>query len=190
MDFFKNEYGTRPELIYNNDQTKDFITQFSNTFCRSIAYASATSNQAAVTSFASGDSLFLIAPLHTASDLVGCGIDWGLVPVPKLNINQKEQYFYSANGYALAGFAKGTADQVFSGIISSAFFATSEELIQKYTIQTYLNLYLSSPNDANMIKRTMENTYYDPAEFFGQIDSSYTASTQTILYFTINIAKG
>lgn len=182
MDFLKNDYGTRPELIYNNDATKNFITQFSNTFCRSIAFSSTTIHQSAVTSFASGDSLFLIAPLSTASQLVGCGINWGLVPIPKLDINQKTQYSYTDQGYTLAGFSKGTPDPVFSGIISSAFFATSIGLNQKYAIQTFLNLYLSSPNDANMMKRAIENPYYDPVEFFGQIDPSYTASTQTLLF--------
>ncbi len=182
MDFMKNEYGTRPELIYNNESTVNFITQFSNTFCRSIAFSTTTVHQSAITSFASGDSLFLIAPLKTASELVGCGIDWGLIPVPKLDINQKKHYSYNDQGYTLAGFAKGTADQVFSGIVSSAFFATSKGLNQKYAIQTYLNLYFSSPNDATMMKKAIENPYYDPVEFFGQIDTSYTASTQTLLY--------
>ncbi len=182
MDFMKNEYGTRPELIYNNDATDNFISGFSNTFCRSVAFSTSTVHQSAVTSFASGDSLFLIAPLSTASQLVGCGIDWGLIPIPKLDINQKEQYSYTDLGYTLAGFAKGTADQVFSGIITSAFFATSKGLNQKFAIQTYLNLYFSSPNDANMMKRAIENPYYDPVEFFGQIDPSYTASTQTLLF--------
>lgn len=182
MDFMKNEYGTRPELIYNNDATDNFISIFSNTFCRSVAFSMTTVHQSAVTSFAGGDSLFLIAPLSTASQLVGCGIDWGLVPIPKFDINQKKKYSYTDPGYTLAGFAKGTPDQVFSGIITSAFFATSRDLNQKFAVQTYLNLYFSSPNDANMMKRAIESPYYDPVEFFGQIDPSYTASTQTLLY--------
>lgn len=182
MDFLKNEYGQRPELIYNNDATDHFITQFSNTFSRSIAFSSTTVHQSAVTSFAGGGSLFLIAPLSTASQLVGCGIDWGLVPIPKLDLNQKNQYFYTDLSYTLAGFSKGTADQVFSGIITSAFFATSQGLNQKYAIQSYLNLYFSSPNDANMMKKAIESPYYDPVEFFGQIDQSYTAATHTLLY--------
>ncbi len=182
MDFMKNEYGTRPELIYYNENTENFITQFRNTFFRSIAFSATNTQQSAISSFANGESLFLIAPVSTASQLVGRGIDWGFVPVPKLDINQKRHYSYTDQGYTLAGFAKGTADQNFCGIVSSAFFATSKGLNQKSAVQNYLNLCFSSPKDAEMMKLAIENPYYDPVEFFGQIDTSYTASTQTVLY--------
>ncbi len=182
MDFFKNEYGTRPELIYNNENTENFITQFRNIFFRSGTFSSSNVQQSAISSFTNGEGLFLIAPLSTASQIVARGIDWGIVPIPKMNINQNHYYSYTDQGYILAGFAKGTVDQNFSGIITSALFATSKGINQKFALQTYLNLYFSSPKDAEMMKIAIENPYYDPVEFFGQIDSSYTASTQTLLY--------
>ena len=37
-----------------------------------------------------------------------------------------------------------------------------------------------------MMKLIIDTPYYDPAEFFGGIDSTYTAATQTILYRTIS----
>ena len=55
MDFMKNEYGSRPELIYNNENTIKFVDQFRNTFFRSIAFTSGNMEQSAVSSFANGE---------------------------------------------------------------------------------------------------------------------------------------
>lgn len=184
MDFFKNEYDSRPQLIYNNEDTLDFINQFSNHFIRSSSFSTVHIQESAAPAFAAGDSLFLIAPLRTAKELVGKGTDWGIAPLPKLDINQKNFYSYSDQSYAMAGFAKGTEDLNFSGIITSALFATSKEMNQKYAVQTYMNLYLTTLEDARMMERAIASPYYDPAEFFGQIDTSYTAATQTLLYRT------
>lgn len=184
MDFLKNEYDSRPQLIYNSEETLNFIDQFSNHFIRSSAFSTVHIQESATTAFGSGDSLFLIAPLSTAKELAGKGVDWGIAPLPKLDINQKNYYSYGDPSYAMAGFAKGTEDLNFSGIITSALFATSKGMNQKFAIQTYLNLYLSTLEDAKMMERAISSPYFDPAEFFGQIDTSYTAATQTLLYRT------
>jgi len=182
MDFMKNEYGMRPELIYNNESTEAFIEQFRNIFIRSVSYTAASTHESAIASFSNGGSLFLIASLATAPQLVGSGIDWGIVPIPKLDINQKNYYSYIDSSYRLAGFSKGTSDLNFSGILTSAFFACSEDLNLRYSLQTYLNLYFSSPEDATIMKEVIDHPYYDPVEFFSQFDSSFTAATQTVLY--------
>ena len=43
-------------------------------------------------------------------------------------------------------------------------------------------MYFSSPKDAEMMKLAISAPYYDPVEFFGQIDTSYTAATQSVLF--------
>ena len=184
MDFMKNEYGSRPELIYKNEDTLNFINQFSNHFIRSSSFSTVQSQEGAVPSFAKGESLFLIAPLSAAKLLSGRGIDWGIAPIPKLDINQKNYYSYGDSSYALAGFSKGSGDLNFSGIITSALFATSKGLNQKFAVQSYMNLHLSTLEDARMMERIISTPYYDPVEFFGQIDPSYTAATHTLLYRT------
>ncbi len=184
MDFMKNEYGGRPELIYNNEKTLEFIDQFSNLFLRSPAYSTVHIQESAVPAFKNGESLFLIGPMNLAKELSGSGINWGVAPIPKFDINQKQFFSYGSQNYALAGFAKGTGDLNFSGIITSALFSTSKGMNQKFAVQSYMNLYFSTLDDARMMEKIMESPYYDPVEFFGQIDTSYTAATQTLLYRT------
>ena len=91
-------------------------------------------------------------------------------------------YSYTDKGYTLAGFAKGTADLNFSGIVTSAFFAASKGLNREFAVQSYLNLCFTSPKDAQIMQEVIKTPYYDPVEFFGQIDPSFTAVTQTLLY--------
>ena len=182
MDFMKNEYGMRPELIFNNDDSIEFVERFRNIFFRSASFSSSNIQQSAISSFANGESLFLIGPISTAKQIVGRGIDWGIAPIPKFDINQTNYYSYTDKGYTLAGFAKGTADLNFSGIVTSAFFAASKGLNREFAVQSYLNLCFTSPKDAQIMQEVIKTPYYDPVEFFGQIDPSFTAVTQTLLY--------
>ncbi len=184
FDFLVNEYGERPELVFDHNDTQRFIYMMKNLLFSSTSYN--TRQQNATESFAAGESLFFIAPLSSAKKLVGQNANWGVVPIPKLDINQTGYYSYHDLSYCLAGFSKGTIDLNKSGLVTSALFCASKGLNQKLAIQSYLNQYLSSPEDAKMMSKIIEAPYYDPVEFFGQIDSSYTAATQTILHRTIS----
>ncbi len=184
FDFLDNTYGERPELIYNHKYTNTFTTTVHNILVKTASFES--NQEKALESFTGGSSFFCIAPLSFAKEITGRGIDWGIVPIPKLDINQTSYYSYQKNNFAIAGFAKGLPDLTMSGLITSALFAASEDLSQSQAINTYLNLYLNSPKDAEMMKTILASPYYDPVEFFGQIHASYTASTQTLLYRVIS----
>ncbi len=178
--FLANEYGSRPQLIFNNDVTRTFIQQSRNLFFQSVAYLNNPSSS--TETFRSGLTLFHIAPLSCAKEITGSGINWGVLPIPKLDINQRSYFSYMKNNFTLAGFSNGSPDLEKSGIITSALFAATQDLTQSLFEQTYLNLYLNGPEDVKMLSLIASSPYYDPVEFFGQINSSYTAATQTLLY--------
>lgn len=182
--YFANDYGTRPELIFDHEYTQNFITSQKNIFFKTSAYSSDT--ETALDTFRNGESFFFIAPLSAADDVTGFGINWGLVPVPKLDINQTAHYTYLNNGFQYAGFAKGTKDPTFSGMITSALFAASEGLNQKIKVQSFLNLYLNSETDVEMMEKIISSPYYDAASFFETTSSSFPAATKTLLYRVIS----
>lgn len=184
FDFLDNPYGDRPALVYDHNDTQRFISMMRNVLFSTTSYN--TKQQNALENFANGETFLYIAPISDATKLVGKEASWGIVPIPKLDINQTRYYSYQDKSFAIAGFAKGTKDLTKSGIITTALFNASEGLNQKLKVQTYLNQYFSSPEDAKMMQKIIETPYYDPVEFFGQIDSSYTAATQTILYRAIS----
>ncbi len=182
--FFKNDYGSRPEVIFNTEYTDSFISMLQDKLFSSIAYKD--DNKNASNRFLSQEALFCIAPLETSKDFTGYGIDWGILPVPKFDINQENYYSYMENSYSLVGFSKGTPNEILSGMVGAALFASSENLSQEINTALYLNYYLNAPEDAEMLKIIMENPYYDPVEFFGQGNTAYTAVTQTLLFRTIS----
>lgn len=184
FDFLDNPYGERPELIYDHEYTKTFITTAQNLLVKTSSYDKDA--EKALNSFTSGATCFCIAPLSSAKQITGRGIDWGIVPIPKLDINQTSYFSYQKNNLIYAGFQKGVRDLTMSGMITSALFASSEDLTKELSLNTYLNLYLNSPEDAEMMQRIMDTPYYDPVEFFGQINASFPASTQTLLYRVIS----
>ena len=184
FSFFQNDYATRPALVYNNENTKNFITTLRNIFFRSTSYTS--SSDTALTSFRNGESFFMIAPLSFAKEVKGFGVDWGIVPIPKLDINQTATYSYMGNNHVIAGFANGSSNLTMSGMVTTALFAASKNLNQTLKVQSYLNLYLNAPQDAEMMERIIANPYFDPAAFFGQSSPAFKASTQTLLYRAIS----
>ena len=182
--FVYNEYGSKPSLIYYTDETYDFVLQVKEILYYSDAYLS--DSEKAVERFSNNEALFLIAPLSTAKDLSEGGVKWGVVPMPKRDINQKSFYSYMENDYCILGFTKHTKDLEMSGRVATALFQSSMDLVQESFVKTYLNLYLSASDDALMLKKIMKTPYYDPAQFFGQSISAYSAATQTLLYRSIS----
>lgn len=182
--FLDNTYGQRPQLIYQNDDTAVFIRQMQEILFRSDSYF--RDHAGAVQNFNLNATLFLIAPLSKAEEITGQGINWGLVPMPKFDINQQNFYSYMEKTHCLAGFVKGTKNLEMSGIVTSALFSASDNFVNETYTVTYLNQYLQAPEDAEMLSRILSSPYYDPVEFFGQMDASFVASTQTLLYRTIS----
>lgn len=124
----------------------------------------------------------MIAPLKAVAEITGHGINWGIVPIPKLDINQKEYYSYLDASQTYVGFTKGTKNTALSGMVTEALYCASDGLAEELLLKTYLNLYLNSPEDVDHIRTAISNPYYDAAEFFSQDGSPYPASTQILLY--------
>ncbi len=184
QSFLNNDYGLRPSLIYDNETTTGFIKSLQSILYDSVAYFEDSSQ--AFSQFSSGSLMFLIAPICTAEKLTSSGVDYGIVPLPKQDINQSRFYSYQKSSFCFAGFTKGTADFIKSGLITNALFCASVELSQSLCTTTYANLYLGSREDVLMLQKVFESPYYDAAEFFNQMDSSFSAATHTLIYRVIS----
>ncbi len=181
QSFLSNPYGEKPQLIYNNNDTlQNFITQTQNILFRSPSYLKDQS--LALQSFQKQECFSMIAPLKFAEEITGYGINWGIVPLPKLDINQKEYYSYLDSSQTYVGFSKGTPDTALSGMVTEALFCASDGLSELLTLKAYLNLYLNSSDDALQIQSAISKPYYDAVEFFSFDSSPYAASTQILLY--------
>lgn len=178
--FFSNEYGKRPELIYDNEDTERFITMIQSILFQTPIYS--PDEQTADLKFKNGTAFFLIAPLSYAESFTSCGVNWGVVPLPKLDINQREFHSYVKSTPLYAGFTIGTSNLKMSGLISTALVQSSSSLWQELAIMSHLNLYAFSSRDAEMLRSILKSPYYDAAEFLSVFDDSISASTQTLLY--------
>ncbi len=182
--FLVNQYGSWPSLDYNYDTTYDFIDKVKNLLFSTSSYVADHEN--AIKRFSNNEFLFLIAPLSAAEELSEKAVKWGVVPLPKRDINQNSFYSYLGTDHCLAGFTKGSPDLEMSGMVTTALYAATNVFKEDTFINTYLNLYLSAPDDALMLSRIFRSPYYDPAQFFGLMESSYSAATQTLLYRSIS----
>lgn len=183
QSFLSNEYGTRPYLDFDNEATNSFIQTTQKMLFSSIARDE--DNTTAIQRFANGAAFFLIAPLSAAEEISKTNTNFGVVPLPKQDINQPQYYTY-LNATSYAGFLKTTKDLNFAGTMTNALIAASNSMPQELSLSTYLNLYFNSSDDYRMMQMIISSPYYEAAEFFKQMDPSFSASTQTLLFRTIS----
>lgn len=180
LDFVSNRYGERPQLIYNNQETRDAIGDIEDLLFHT---QSAFKNEMnAMTNFKNGNCMFCIAPLSSASEISASSIHWGVLPIPKRDINQEAYYSYMTQDYQVVSFMKSTKDPIKAGMITNALFAASENIAIDRFLTVYLNNYLPNNESGQMVKLAVSTPYYDPAFFFGGIHTEYAAATYTLLH--------
>lgn len=184
LDFVSNRYGEMPQLVYSNQATYDAIDDIEEILFHT---QSAFKNEVnAMANFKNGNCMFCIAPLSSASEISSSSIHWGVLPIPKHDINQESYYSYMAQDYQAVCFMKSTKDPVKAGMITNALFAASENIAIDRFLTVYLNYYLPNNESGQMVKLAVSTPYYDPAFFFGGIYTEYSAATYTLLYRVIS----
>ena len=180
LKYVDNPYGGVPTLAYDSSAIRDgFIKQTKSILKGNIAYQN--NKSAALEAFNNGEILFLAAPINTIEEVKNSSVDWGLIPIPEYDINQETHKTYQKLEYQVACFPKGIESIDLSGQITQALFAASEGMSRDLTLTKYLNLYLRSSQDGEMLKLCVREPYFDPTEFFGKIHTEYGASTQTLI---------
>lgn len=184
--YVDNTYGYVPQMDFDNESTQAFISNSKKLLFRSSSYLS--NADTAKNTFLQGSLGFLAAPLSAITDVAASGINWGILPFPKADINQDRYYSYTERDYVVAGIAKGTPDLNLSGMVTNALFCASKNSLIDLHVQHYLNFYFECQEDGEMLLQLLKTPYYETVEFFGQGDPShpYTACTQTLLYRVIS----
>jgi len=184
--YIDNTYGYVPQMDFDNDNTQAFITNSKKILFRSSSYLS--NADTSKNAFIQGNLGFLAAPISIISDILESNINWGILPLPKADINQEHYYSYTERDYVVAGIAKGTTDPTMSGMVTNALFHASNGNMIDLHVQHYLNFYFECQEDGEMLLQLLKTPYYETVEFFGQGDPShpYTACTQTLLYRVIS----
>lgn len=180
LRFLDNTYSQRPKLIYNHETTRSFLDQADNILYHSPTYFSNVSGTAET--FSKGRILFCIAPLSDIESITTNDFSWGIAPMPKLDINQENYYSYMQPKYQLACIPKGVPNLSMSGVVTSALFASSYNTVVDSFLTLYLNSYLTDQNSGYTLKEAISVPYYDPAYFFGEIETTYSAATYTLVY--------
>lgn len=180
FEYVVNSYGEKPALAYDGSAIRDaLLNRAKKLLTKNVAYLDHTN--ASLDAFRDGQVLFFIAPLELIDELSGCRADWGILPMPKFDINQASRESYQNSGYQVACFPRGISNIDFSGEITQALFAASEGMSRDLTLTKYLNLYLRSAEDGEMLKQITSEPYFDPTEFFGLIYPEYLSATQTVI---------
>ena len=180
LNYVTNSYGTKPSLSYDSDPNRaPFITRARSLLYKNLSYFNNTAG--AMEAFRDGQILFLFAPLNRIAELGDSEADWGILPIPDFDINQLTHKTYQSLSYQVACFPKGIGDIDFSGQITQALFAASEGLSYQLALTKYVNLYLPSAEDGEMMRQILDEPYFDPTEFFGGIYPDYKSSTQTVI---------
>ncbi len=183
--YLTNDYGTRPALDYYNDRTLDWLD-----FTKDILFGSQTYYFNYLNSpeiFSQGRLLFCIAPLSEIESFTSdVEFHWGIVPIPKYEINQQNTYSYLSDDQQMACIPIGAPDLALSGAITAALFASSYQTAVSRFLTQFMNLHLPDESCGYAVKNAVSQPYYDAAFFFGRVYVPVSAATYTLTYRVIS----
>ena len=115
--------------------------------------------------FKNGGSLFFYAPLGFMADLLDVTFDYGIIPNPKYNTDQKE-YISCANpqsNFCLGipfGISKEETD--FVGLILEAYNYTSSQIVKPVKYDSFMKYRVADdPESSARLDDMFENLYFD-----------------------------
>ncbi len=174
MNYFTSSLEGVPSAAENGERMDTFINKLralvgdtANCICAENAYEI----------FEQGQALFYIDTLEKAATLKN---SYGIVPLPKLDINQTEYHTF-ANGYAYVFAVLNSNNRSpYAVDLIRAFNETAAVLNDAWT-RDILDYALRDSKSYNMLKLILQNPNYDFAYFYGEAYESVASSSYDAL---------
>ena len=162
---FGNTYLKKVSLDVSLTKLNDSVAFFKEIYTSKSRYPLDKSN--ALDAFSDGRLAFLMYKLEYAAALESSDREWGLLPLPKYNEEQKSYYsFVDAKAYALA-IPSNVSDPQKSVILLNAFCAASGEAVKEAVKTKYVNLFFQNNTSTVMLGTIIDTVYLDMAALYG-----------------------
>lgn len=171
--FVNSRAGTTPKIAFSqeNSAAADIISRLYTDLNRN------RDTESGLNQFYSGQSLFLLDRLYLMSWIPGSEDDWGILPMPKLNAEQKEYVSLTDESALFFAMQKNTVNAETASLVLSALNAASYGILTDAYIHLSLQDMLRDNDSANMLEIIAHSRTYDFALAFGQANDSLVSAT-------------
>lgn len=130
-----------------------------------------------VSQFHSGNSLFLMDPLYLMSWMPNSKQNWGLLPLPKFDENQKDYITCTDDTALFFAIQKNNVHAEMASVVLSAMNAASYGVLSDAYVEQAMNDLLRDNDSANMLEIISRSHTYDFALAFGPANTNLTSAT-------------
>ena len=171
--FVDSRAGTTPRIAFSqeNSAAADVVSRLFADLNRN------RDTENGLNQFYTGQSLFLLDRVYLMSWIPGSEDDWGILPLPKLNAEQKNYVSLTDESALFFAMQKNTVNAETASIVLSALNAASYGVLTDAYIDLALRDMLRDNDSANMLEIIANSRTYDFALAFGPANDSLVAAT-------------
>lgn len=181
IPFFDNQAPFAPSMNFDNEGTAEMLKVLKRIMQTPSRYSETTGKKSALDMFLDDQALFYICPASTVGYLQLQGKNVGMLPLPKLNAEQKNYHSYVDSSTPVVYVLNNCADTEYVGRIVQALFAASENIIFENTMQIYSAYHLTGNAALNFFIDMVKHGYYDPAFVLGDAFPEVNAASWGII---------
>ncbi|MDD4163727.1 MAG: extracellular solute-binding protein [Eubacteriales bacterium] len=182
IPMFKDTYKNEVKLTDDLTGVKEKLDNLESIYTSKSLYPLAGTN--VKKAFLEGRLAFFIGTLQFSAELTEAmeptpnsentryQREWGLLPLPKLNVQQKKFCsFIDVNAYAIS-IPSNVSDPQKSITMLNAFCAASGGAIKKAVYDKYVNLFFQNNTSTVLLETVMDTKHFDMAALYGSAMST------------------
>ncbi|MBE6689137.1 MAG: hypothetical protein E7588_07680 [Ruminococcaceae bacterium] len=181
--FFENNPPYAPKMIFNNEKTKNIIDKIRRLLYNEVdkIYIYGVQGLSGYELFLQGRGLFCIAPLDKASEISAAGLNFGIMPLPRLTKKTDFRSYMDDSADAVC-VMNNIPDSEFSGRILQKLASESSFNNIDYYKKYYVTNFLTDNSSALMMDEIFKNPYYDLATTLGACYPEIAAASDEIIF--------
>ena len=182
--FFDARTHDYPTLNFNNASTRSFTDSIARIFSQPELYFFEPDRDAQHGTFAQGNMLFSISTLDIMPIIAEAGFDWGIVPVPAINIVENSagavRSFVSNDALAFS-MLRGAPNTEAGGYMLEALSVASHHILRETYLQEKLMYTLRDIHSARVLSDIVGNVTYSHYNMHNTIDAFHGATVGLII---------
>lgn len=180
-NMLNSAYGAVPTVTLPTDDSMAFLDKIKALFGLKTQWKSSDNEDNPEDAFSSGDMLFYIAPLSRSNALSTATYDWGVVPVPKKDAEQKNYRTLADFDMPMIVIPKTTENIEATSYLVNAYFAASYKYLATAYAENQMSYFLRDSQAINMVYTIANSAVYDGAYMYGKAYSNVSNATYTSL---------
>lgn len=183
FNMLTSAYGAAPTVTVPTDSSTAFLDKIKELFGLKTQWTGDDPEA----KFENGEMLFYMALLSRSNALSTASHDWGIVPVPKMDAEQKSYRTLADPDMPVIVIPKNVSNTEGVSYLVNAYFAASYKYLATAYAENQMSYFLRDSESINTVYTIANSAVYDGAYMYGPAYSNVSNATYTSLR---NVANG